>query len=247
MELRAPSQNLKAVRERIEAALMRAGRRGEPVTLVAVTKTVPAETVAAAWRLGVRHFGENRVDEAEAKIAQVARLIGDRPTWHIVGHIQSRKARDVVRLFDVIQSVDSVRLAGELENRAAALGRELPCLIEINTSGEASKYGIAGSNGPDDAAEAGGVLAAAEALLSSPHLRPEGLMTLGPLGAPTSEVRRAFQMLCRWRDFLAARVAGADWRHLSMGMTDDYEIAVEEGATIVRIGRGIFQGMEQSQ
>ena len=262
-------RNLGIVHERIEAALLRGGRRGESVTLVAITKTVPAEVVAAAWKLGIRHFGENRVEDAEPKIAQVARLVGDScggeacvglcaamagspgavaalprinaPTWHMVGHIQSRKAREVARLFDVIQSVDSIRLIEELEKRAAALHREIPCLLEINTSGEASKYGLAGSQGPDNSEQAAGVIVAAQALASAPHLRPEGLMTLGPLGAPPSEVRLAFGTLRRWWDFLQRNVPEASWRHLSMGMTDDYEIAVEEGATIVRIGRGIFR------
>ena len=262
-------RNLDSINERIAAALARSGRRGESVMLVAVTKTVHAEAVAAAWELGVCHFGENRVEDAEPKIAQVARLLresdrgeafahiepgatedrlanasplrGEAPTWHMVGHIQSRKSRDVVRLFDFIHSVDSITLIGELEKRAAALHREIPCLLEINASGEVSKYGIAGDYGPDHADESAGLIAVAEALAAAPHLRAEGLMTLGPLDAPPSEVRRCFRTLRRWRDFLQKHVPEAGWQHLSMGMTDDYEIAVEEGATIVRIGRGIFQ------
>jgi pyridoxal phosphate enzyme (YggS family) len=234
-------RNLDSVNERIAAARARSGRHGESVTLVAVTKTVSAEAVAAAWELGVRHFGENRVEDAEPKITEVNRLVEGRPTWHMVGHIQSRKTRDVVRLFDFVQSVDSAKLVAELEKRAAALGRAIPCLLEINTSGEASKYGIAGGQGPDSPDEWAGVVAIAQALAAAPHLRAEGLMTLGPLGAPPAEVRRCFRTLRRWREFLQQRVPEADWHHLSMGMTDDYEIAVEEGATIVRIGRAIFQ------
>ena len=239
-------RNLDIVNERIAAALARSGRRGESVTLVAVTKTVPAEAIAAAWNLGVRHFGENRVEDAEPKIADVNRRIDDRPAWHMIGHIQSRKARDVVRLFDFIHSADSVKLVGELETRAAAVGREIPCLLEINTSGEANKYGIAGGQGPDGPDESAGVLAVAQALAAAPHLRAEGLMTMAPFGAPPADVRRCFRALRRWREFLQQRLPDSRWHHLSMGMSDDYEIAVEEGATIVRIGRGIFQGMEET-
>jgi len=217
------------------------------VTLVAVTKTVPAEAIAAAWKLGVRHFGENRVEDAEPKIAHVAdfrslqhqRADAEPATWHMIGHIQSRKARDVVRLFDFVHSVDSAKLVGELATRAAASDRFIPCLLEINTSGEDSKYGIAGGQGPDSADDAG-VLAVAQALAAAPHLSAEGLMTMAPFGAPPEVVRRCFRTLRRWREFLQQRVPESQWQHLSMGMTDDYEIAVEEGATIVRIGRGIF-------
>jgi len=252
-------RNLDIVNERIAVALARTGRQRESVTLVAVTKTVPAEAVCAAWELGVRHFGENRVEDAEPKIARVAdfRSLGDfgslqrqradapPPTWHMIGHIQSRKARDVVRLFDFIHSVDRVKLVRELETRAAASDRFIPCLLEINTSGEDSKYGIAGGQGPDSADDAG-VLAVAQALAAAPHLRAHGLMTMAPLDAPSEAVRRCFRALRRWREFMQQREPESQWTHLSMGMTDDYEIAVEEGATIVRIGRGIFQGIEET-
>lgn len=237
--------SIRAVLERIAEAAARAGRNPDAITLVAVTKTVPAEIVAAAWALGLRHFGENRVEEAEAKIPAANALIGpgqEGPTWHMVGHIQSRKARDVVRMFDVVHSVDSVKLVAELDRRAAAAGRAIPCLLEINTSGEASKYGVAGDRGPSDAGQAAAVLAVAEALAGAAHLRAEGLMTLGPLASPESHVRRCFQTLRRWQAFLAERVPQARWAHLSMGMSDDFEIAVEEGATMVRIGRALFQG-----
>ncbi len=238
-------RNLRAVNERIAEAAARVGRSPDAITLVAVAKTVPAEIVAAAWELGVRHFGENRVEEAEAKIPAVRALIGageGQPTWHMVGHIQSRKAREVVRLFDFVHSVDSVRLVAELDKRAAAVGRTIPCLLEINTSGEASKYGVAGDIGPTDPAQAAAVVAVAQALAGATHLQALGLMTLGPLAAPEARIRRSFQTLRRWQEFLSERVPQAQWQHLSMGMSDDFEIAVEEGATIVRIGRAIFQG-----
>jgi len=243
--LRSLERNLRAVGERIAEAAARAGRRPDAITLVAVAKTVPAEVIAAAWALGVRHFGENRVEEAEAKIPAVHALMGageGEPTWHMVGHIQSRKAKEVVRLFDFVHSVDSVKLVAELDKRAAAVGRTIPCLLEINTSGETSKYGVAGDIGPSDPVQAAAVLAVAQALAGAPHLRAEGLMTLGPRAAPEAHVRRCFQTLRRWQEYLSERVPQAQWQHLSMGMSDDFEIAVEEGATIVRIGRAIFHG-----
>lgn len=245
-------RNIGSVMERIEEARRRAGRNDERTTLVAVTKTVPAEVAAAAWELGLRHFGENRVEEGLPKIEQVRRLLAGidaqdaPPTWHMVGHVQSRKARDVVRAFHVVQSVDRVKIVRELEKRAAAIETTITCLVEINTSGEASKYGIPGTAGPDNQAQAQSVIAVAEALVEAPHLRPEGLMTMGPLSGSPQEVRRCFALLRRWRICLQQRLPEATWRHLSMGMTDDFEIGIEEGATIVRIGRGIFQGTFQN-
>jgi hypothetical protein len=160
----------------------------------------------------------------------------------MVGHVQSRKAKEVAEAFDFVHSVDRGKLVGELEKRAAAACRTLPCLLEVNTSGEASKSGVPGSAGPGSRSEAEAVLALARELAAAPHLRAEGLMTMGPLGAPVPEIRRCFALLRRWREFLQKRVPEAGWRHLSMGMTDDFEIGLEEGATIVRIGRGIFEG-----
>ncbi len=245
-------RNIASVMERIDEARRRGGRSGEATTLVAVTKTVPAEVAAGAWELGLRHFGENRVEEGLPKIDQVQRLMSRMehqdavPTWHMVGHVQSRKARDVVRAFDAVQSVDRIKIVRELEKRAADIEKAITCLVEINTSGESAKYGIPGSGGPDNQAQANGLLAVAEALMDAPHLRPEGLMTMGPLGGSPSEIRRSFALLRRWREFLQQRFPESEWHHLSMGMTDDFEIGVEEGATIVRIGRGIFQGTFQN-
>ena len=238
-------RNIDSVLERMDAASRRAGRSGQDVTLVAVTKTVPAEVAAAAWALGIRHFGENRVEEGLPKVHDVQRLISAQgaecagPTWHMVGHVQSRKARDVACTFDVVESLDRVKIVRALERHAAE--KTIACLLEINTSGEASKYGVAGCDGPESAVQVEAVLAVAQALVGAPHLHPAGVMTMGPLGAPPHEVRRCFALLRRWREFLRERVPGADWQHLSMGMTDDFEIGIEEGATIVRIGRGIFQ------
>jgi len=225
------AERVASVRGRIAAAAARAGRDPASVTLVAVTKTVPAETVAAAYRLGLRVFGENRVQEAQAKRA-ILDLPGAR--WELIGHLQTNKVAAALTLFERIQSVDSLRLAHALDARAAAAGRAaVPVLLEVNVAGEATKGGFA----PDELAAAGREVAAL------PHLRPEGLMTVAPIATDPEEVRPVFSRLRALRDWLRDEVPlGSDggWRELSMGMTDDFEVAIEEGATLVRVGRALF-------
>ena len=220
------------VRARIAAAARRVGRVPDEVTLVAVSKTHEAEVVAAAYAAGLRVFGENRVEEAGPKIAVVADLLAPAPapTWHMVGHVQSRKAADVVAWADMAHSVDSVKLAGRLSRFCVAAGRELPILLEVNVSGETSKYGLTPPELP----------AAVEAIAALPGLRIQGLMTMAPREPEPERTRPVFVTLRTLRDELARRFPTVDWRHLSMGMTDDFEVAIEEGATIVRIGRAIF-------
>lgn len=176
--------------------------------------------------LGVTDFGENRVQEAEAKI----RVVSPRPRWHLVGHLQTNKARRAAELFDVVQSVDSERLAEELSRRAERAGREMPCLVEVNTSGEAAKYGV-------PPAEAPALLRCCREL---PQLRLRGLMTIGPLGGGPEGARRAFRALRGIRDAAAREGLLPEDADLSMGMSEDFEIGIEEGATIVRVGTGIF-------
>jgi hypothetical protein len=219
--------NLQAVRARIAAAAQRAGRAPDEVTLVAVSKTVPAERVAAAYALGLRDFGENRVEEG---LPKQAALPGD-VRWHMIGHVQSRKAREAARQFALVHSVDSLKLAQRLAREAQAAGRVLPVLLEVNVSGEAAKYGFR----PGATFEA-----EVAALLALPGLRVRGLMTMAPIVADPDEARPVFAALRALRAVLAARFPQADWRELSMGMTDDFEVAVEEGATLVRVGRAIF-------
>jgi len=232
---------LSRVRERIAQAAARAGRDPQAITLVAVTKTVPVGGVVAAYALGLRHFGENRVEEAEAKIPQVSQAIGrGQITWHMIGHIQSRKARAVVAYFDWVHSVDSVKLARRLSRFAEEAGRTLPILLEVNISGEPSKYGFAMGGWPEDQAQAEAFFSAVGEIMALPALRLEGLMTMAPLVPQAELARPTFRRLRELRDALAERFPAIHWRHLSMGMTDDFEVAIEEGATLVRIGRAIF-------
>ena len=218
------------VRERLARAAARAGRDPAAITLVAVTKTVTVPLIQAARALGFTAFGENRVQEAETKIGQLGR---DGIRWELIGHLQSNKAARAVHLFDRIQSIDSVRLAQTLDMHAAKRGTALPVLLEVNVAGEATKAGYA----PDE------LLDAARAVAKLPHLRPEGLMTVAPIVAQPEDVRPVFKRLRELRDALrdAVPVGGAGgWDALSMGMSDDFEVAIEEGATVVRIGRALF-------
>jgi pyridoxal phosphate enzyme (YggS family) len=215
-EIRA---NVDTVRQRIEQACQRSGRSPSEITLVAVTKTVDPPAVAAAFAAGISHFGENRVQEAVTKIEQLAALT-PHPTWHMVGHLQTNKAKKAVEIFDLIQSVDSIKLAEVLSQRTP---KTLPILLEVNIAGEDSKSGFSINE----------VAPALEATSSLPRLAIKGLMTIAPLVDDPEEVRPVFRKLRSLRDSLGLE-------YLSMGMTDDFEVAIEEGATMVRIGRAIF-------
>jgi PLP dependent protein len=220
------SDRLARIRERIARAAERAGRPAASARLLPVTKGFPAGAIREGLALGLGEFGESRVQEAEGKIAE----IGAGPRWHLIGHLQSNKARRAVELFDEIHSIDSGRLAEEVAKRAASAGKSPACYIEVNTSGDASKFGVA----PGDALE---LLSLVRGLAP---IRLAGLMTIGPLGGGASGARAAFRSLAALRD--EARRAGilGEEAGLSMGMSDDFEIAVEEGATIVRIGSALW-------
>lgn len=227
------AQRIAAIRARVAAAAQRAGRAPESVGIVAVSKTMPAEAVIAAARHGLTLFGENRVQEAREKIAAVHAAGLTDLRWELIGHLQTNKAARAVELFARVQSVDSLRLAEALEARAAQVERVLPILLEVNVAGEASKSGLA----PDE------VVGVARAILAMPHLHLDGLMTVAPLVDDPEAVRPVFRRLRALRETLRVEVpAGMDggWPELSMGMTDDFEVAIEEGATLVRIGRAIF-------
>jgi pyridoxal phosphate enzyme (YggS family) len=235
------ANNLRSVHERMAAAAKRSGRDPAEVTLVAVSKTQPSETIRAAYELGLQHFGENRVEEAEAKagIPPVCILPAD-ITWHMIGHIQSRKAQRVVSLFDFVHSVDSTKLAQRLDRMCAGRTEPMPVLLEINVSGEASKYGFEASRWGMDDAQREALWAAVADILTLPCLQVQGLMTMAPIVSDPEEARPVFVRLRKLRDALAADFVQSDWHHLSMGMTDDFEVAIEEGATLVRVGRASF-------
>lgn len=222
------SANLAEVRLRIAAAADRVGRDPKEVTLVAVSKTVGPERMRAAYAAGQRHFGENRVQEAETKIAALSDLADIH--WHLVGHLQTNKVRPALGLFDTIESVDSVRLAEAISRQAVIQDWEAHILLEVNVAGEPSKYGFL----PAELTEA------AATIVRLNNIRVDGLMTVAPMVSDPEDVRPVFRTLRGLRDDLEESVPASDWTHLSMGMTDDYEVAVEEGATIVRIGRAIF-------
>ncbi len=228
--------NLRSVEARIAAAAGRAGRDPAEITLVAVTKTQPEKVIQSAYNLGLRHFGENRVEEAEPKVDRLPADI----SWHMIGHVQSRKAKKVVSLFHVVHSVDSVRLARRLDRLCAGHAEALPVLLECNVSGEESKYGFAADRWGDGDRAQESLLATVEEIVALSHLQVRGLMTMAPIVTDPEEARPIFVRLRHLRDALAAAFPQTDWRHLSMGMTDDFEVAIEEGATLIRVGRAIF-------
>ncbi len=235
-------RNLERVRERIAEAALRRGRRPEQVRLIAISKTAPADAVVRAYRAGQGDFGENRVEEGAPKIASVGAALGEvaRPTWHMVGHVQSRKAADVVAAFDYLHSLDRAKLAERL-SRFIPPGRSpLPVLLECNVSGEESKYGFELAGWEHDPARLAAFCEEVARILSLPGLSVHGLMTMAPWVADAETVRPVFASLRALRDALVERFPGQSWPELSMGMTDDYEVAIEEGATMVRIGRAIF-------
>lgn len=223
------SERFANVRQRIEDAARRCDRSTEEITLVAISKTHPPETLRAAIDAGITELGENRVQEAEAKIVELGR---DAARWHLVGHLQSNKTRRAVQLFDVIHSLDSSELAQRLDRLCVEEGRaELPALIQINLAGEKTKTGI----DPRDLPEL------MEAVAACQHLRLIGLMTLPPYFENADCGRPFFKALRGLRDQMRVEGRFGEGRgELSMGMSHDFEIAIEEGATILRVGTAIF-------
>ncbi len=217
--------NLNSVRDRIAAACARANRDPSSVTLLAVTKTQPPEIVTEAARLGLTVFGENKVQEAKGKIP----LCPGRLNWHMIGHLQTNKARDTVDLFAMVQSVDSLNLAQEINKRAEQASKTMPILLEVNIVGEASKFGYK----PEQ------LLLDFKQLNSLPRLEIHGLMTVPPWSPLPERVRPVFRRL-RELKTECEQILGAPLPHLSMGMTGDFEVAIEEGATLVRIGTALF-------
>ena len=216
--------NLSRVLERMEKAALRVGRSPEEVRLGGATKGVDVDRIAEAVESGLEIVGENYVQEALRK----REVLGDRVRWHMIGHLQRNKARHAVGLFEMIHSVDSLKLAQELQKRAAKEGREVEVLLQVNLSGEETKSGVA----PE------GVQELAEAISEMPNLGLKGLMTMPPYFEDPEGARPYFQALRRLRDELQRQ--GLPVEELSMGMSADFEVAIEEGATLVRVGTAIF-------
>jgi PLP dependent protein len=211
--------NVSRVRSRMDAAARRVGRDPGDITLIAVSKTHPSEAIRRAYEAGLRDFAENRVQEAAAKI-ETLRAQGCVPRWHLVGHLQTNKVKVALNLFDILHSVDSIRLARTIANHASG---PVPVLVEVNVAGESTKFGVAPEAAPD----------LVRNLRQLPDIDVRGLMTVAPHVDDPEDVRPVFRQLRQLGDALRLR-------ELSMGMTDDFEVAIEEGSTLVRVGRAVF-------
>ncbi|MCS6906456.1 MAG: YggS family pyridoxal phosphate-dependent enzyme [Anaerolineales bacterium] len=228
------ARNYHAVLERIAGACLRVGRSPREVTLVVVTKGHSVERIQCAVELGMRKFGENYAEEGASKIASLSQH--PELEWHMIGHIQSRKAELVVRYYDMVHSLDSVRLARRLERFAAENDRKIPVLLECNVSGEETKFGF-------DAADPErwlNLIPEFAEIAQLPHLEVCGLMTMAPFYENPENARPVFRRLVELQSYLRKHLPEVDWRELSMGMSSDFEIAIEEGATMVRIGQAIL-------
>jgi pyridoxal phosphate enzyme (YggS family) len=219
------ADNLAGIQQRIRDACARVGRDAQSVILLAVSKTHPAETIEEAVRCGQIFFGENKVQEAKAKIP----LCPGKVRWHFIGHLQSNKARDAVELFEMIQGVDSLDLAQEISRRCEQAAKQMPVLLEVNVAGESSKFGYS----PEK------LLAELKELNSLPRISVQGLMTIPPFATNPEKSRPHFRRV-RELKTQCEEILGAPLLHLSMGMSGDFEIAIEEGATIVRVGTALF-------
>ena len=217
--------NLESIRQRLHAACLSAGRAPDSVTLLAVSKSHPPETIRAAAAAGQIGFGENKVQEAKAKIP----LCPGKLRWHFIGHLQSNKVRDAVELFQMIQGVDRFAVAQEISKRCEQAGKTLPVLLEVNVAGEASKFGY-----PPEK-----LLAELAELNALPRIEIHGLMAIPPF-SPVPEKSRPYFRRLRELKTACEQILGAPLPELSMGMSGDFEIAIEEGSTIVRVGTALF-------
>jgi len=221
--------NIQGIRERIARAAESCSRRPEEITLLAISKTFPCDAIADAMAAGIRRFGENRVQEAESKISHFTG--SSKPEWHLVGHLQTNKARRAVELFDVIQSVDSAKLAARISQAALELGKIVPVFLQVGLGDEETKFG----------APPGEIREIIEAVSGFKGIRLDGLMTLPPFFENQEEARPYFSRLRELGEKLEAEQPGClGKRHLSMGMSHDFEAAIREGATIIRVGTAIF-------
>ncbi len=232
------ADNLKKLESRIESACAESGRRRSEIKLVAVTKGVPPDRIRTAYAAGLRNFGENRVQEASRKIPQLNAEFGPsgRPWWHMIGHLQTNKVRQALRLFDIIESVDSLRLAQTMAEQLAASGRKMPILLEINSSGEPTKSGL----------EPAKFIETALQIDRLGCLDIQGVMTVGPLTDDSNKIEKAFELTRNLFVELKA-ILGDKIETISMGMSGDLESAIKHGSTELRIGTAIFGKQQQSQ
>ncbi len=223
------ADNVARIRSDIEESLDRCGRSGETVTIVAVTKTFPASAVQAAADAGLTDIGESRIQETASKRPK----IDVNCKWHLIGHLQKNKINKALDLYDMIQSADSFRIAAEIDQRA---DRPIEILLQVNSSGEETKFGL----------EPESVIETAKRIADLDKIRLMGIMTIGPLTGDNRQIRHSFKLTRQLYDELqAANIPGTDIRHLSMGMTHDYKLAIEEGSNMIRVGTAIFGEREQ--
>jgi pyridoxal phosphate enzyme (YggS family) len=221
------ADNIRTVMDRIASAAKRAGRDPASVRLVVVTKTIDPGRIEEAVNAGAAILGENRVQEAKEKIQR----LGSAASWHLIGHLQANKARHAVKLFDLIHSVDNQELAAEIDRQAAKIGKKQNILVEVNIAGEASKAGMAVKNAP----------ALLREIAKHNNIAVQGLMTMPPFSEDPEESRPYFRVLKELAESITLeKIPGVAMRELSMGMSGDFEVAVEEGATLVRVGTAIF-------
>jgi len=219
--------NINSVKQRIKITCQKIGKDVNEITLIAVSKTIPADKIKIAVENGIEHIGENRVQEAEEKFEQLGKIA----TWHLVGHLQTNKVRKALQVFDFIHSVDSFHLAQEISKRALQFERIVNCLVEVNTSGETTKFGVS----RDETIEL------VTKIARLPGIQIKGLMTIGAFLPDPEDVRPCFKLLKELRNEIQnADLENVAMKYLSMGMTNDFEVAIEEGANMIRVGRAIF-------
>lgn len=233
------ADSIAIVHEKMACAAERSGRSVDDVRLVAISKQKSIEGIQAAYKVGIRHFGENRAYELQEKAAQLATTLPELQ-WHFIGHLQKRQARPVADYAHCFHAVDRYKIAKRLSNFLVERQYNLPVLIEVNISGEETKAGFSCSYWETNGEQRDQLWSAVEKIMALPQIDINGLMTMAPWGASAEEARAVFQRTRLLGQKLQTDFPQANWSQLSMGMTDDYEIAIEEGATQIRVGRGIF-------
>lgn len=219
------ANHLSQVRERISQACLRSGRRPEEILLVAVTKTIPEDRIIEALQQGLTHLGENYIQEAQRKIKAI-----EQGTWHFIGHLQTNKVKQAITLFSMIETLDSKKLAREVNHQALQAGKTMEVLIQVNEAGELTKSGVP----PDQ------VPSLLEEMPSWEGLRLRGLMSIPPYDPDPEQSRPWYRSLHCWQEKWEKQFPDLDLSHLSMGMSHDFEVAIEEGATIIRVGTALF-------